>query len=110
MTVPLPLKRAVFQRAGGRCEYCGLAQAGQEAQFHVDHIHPLAEGGALLSQNQLAVFVVDFPFLEAGQKSLPKKKWGIFGSDTCHEIFAGKFSNGKGTQPNSFAFFGDAIS
>ena len=36
MNVPLPLKRAVFQRAGGRCEYCGLSQAGQEAQFHVD--------------------------------------------------------------------------
>ena len=46
MNVPLPLKRAVFQRAGRRCEYCGLSQAGQEAQFHVDHIHPLADGGA----------------------------------------------------------------
>ncbi len=51
MTVPLPLKRAVFQRAGGRCEYCGLSQAGQEAQFHVDHIHPLADGGATTLEN-----------------------------------------------------------
>jgi 5-methylcytosine-specific restriction endonuclease McrA len=51
MNVPLPLKREVFQRAGGRCEYCGLSQAGQEAQFHVDHIRPLADGGATALEN-----------------------------------------------------------
>ncbi len=51
MNVPLPLKRAVFQRTGGRCEYCGLSQAGQEAQFHVDHVHPLAHGGATTLEN-----------------------------------------------------------
>ena len=51
MSVPSALKRAVFQRARGRCEYCGLAQAGQEARFHVDHVHPLAEGGATELQN-----------------------------------------------------------
>ncbi|MCX6875145.1 MAG: HNH endonuclease signature motif containing protein [Verrucomicrobia bacterium] len=52
MNFPLHLmKRAVLQRAGGRCEYCGLSQAGQEARFHVDHIHPRAEGGATALDN-----------------------------------------------------------
>jgi len=51
MNVPIHLKRAVLQRAGGRCDCCGLSQAGQEARFHVDHIHPLAEGGATALEN-----------------------------------------------------------
>jgi hypothetical protein len=49
--VRLPLRRAVLNRAGARCEYCGLSQAGQEAQFHVDHIQPVAEGGVTGLQN-----------------------------------------------------------
>jgi hypothetical protein len=44
--VPAPLKVQVEQRAAGRCEYCQLSQAGQEARFHVDHILPRKEGGA----------------------------------------------------------------
>ncbi|MDB5351846.1 MAG: endonuclease [Planctomycetota bacterium] len=34
--VPHRLRRMVEERAGGRCEYCGLAQDGQEATFHID--------------------------------------------------------------------------
>jgi 5-methylcytosine-specific restriction endonuclease McrA len=45
MKVPAKLRSEVARRAGGRCEYCKLAQDGQEAVFHVDHIHPLAHGG-----------------------------------------------------------------
>ena len=45
MEVPAHLRRAVIQRAGNRCEYCGLAQAGQEAAFHLDHIKPFVAGG-----------------------------------------------------------------
>ena len=51
MMVPRQLHRAVLHRAGGRCEYCGLSQAGQEARFHVDHIHPRAEGGLTALEN-----------------------------------------------------------
>ncbi|MCI0378960.1 MAG: HNH endonuclease [Gemmataceae bacterium] len=43
--IPRKLRRRVETRAGGRCEYCGLAQAGQEATFHIDHITPKAKGG-----------------------------------------------------------------
>jgi len=45
MTVPANARRHVIQQAGGRCEYCGLSQAGQEATFHVDHIVPVTAGG-----------------------------------------------------------------
>ncbi|MEX2216675.1 MAG: HNH endonuclease signature motif containing protein [Phycisphaeraceae bacterium] len=34
------LRAMVVQRAGDRCEYCGLSQIGQEATFHIDHIVP----------------------------------------------------------------------
>ena len=51
MSIPGWLRREVTVRAGHRCEYCRLAQAGQEAAFHVDHIHPIAEGGETVPEN-----------------------------------------------------------
>jgi hypothetical protein len=45
MSVPPAMRREVIRRAGNRCEYCGLAQAGQEAVFHIDHVVPQAEKG-----------------------------------------------------------------
>ena len=42
---PARLRRQVIRRARGRCEYCGLAQAGQEGAFHVDHVIPRQAGG-----------------------------------------------------------------
>jgi len=39
-------RRFVRERAGHRCEYCGLAQAQQSFPFfHVDHIIALQHGG-----------------------------------------------------------------
>jgi hypothetical protein len=49
--IPVALQRRVRDRAQERCEYCRLAQAGQEATFHVDHIHPRRAGGATLLDN-----------------------------------------------------------
>lgn len=49
--VPAALKAEVEQRAGGRCEYCRLSQAGQEARFHVDHILPVKLGGSTTLEN-----------------------------------------------------------
>ena len=51
MSIPVSMRREVGRQAAGRCEYCGLSQAGQEAAFHVDHIHPIAEGGATILKN-----------------------------------------------------------
>jgi hypothetical protein len=49
--IPARLRRLVIKRAKGRCEYCGLAQAGQEATFHVDHVIPKNAGGLTIGGN-----------------------------------------------------------
>lgn len=49
--VPQRPRRLVLKRAGGRCEYCGLSQIGQEATFHIDHVLPRAAGGRTTSDN-----------------------------------------------------------
>ena len=45
------LRRMAQQRAKRRCEYCGLAQVGQEATFHIDHIVPVSTGGPTTAEN-----------------------------------------------------------
>jgi hypothetical protein len=45
------LRQIVIRRAGNRCEYCGLAQTGQVATFHIDHVIPLASGGPTTADN-----------------------------------------------------------
>ena len=49
--IPAALRRQVVQRANGRCEYCGLAQVGQEATFHIDHIVPMSADGPTTEAN-----------------------------------------------------------
>lgn len=51
MAIPANLRRQVVQRAGHRCEYCGLSQTGQEAVFHVDHVVPMAARGPTTPAN-----------------------------------------------------------
>ena len=45
------LRRLVRERAGSRCEYCGLSQEGQEATFHIDHIVPKRTAGSTRADN-----------------------------------------------------------
>jgi len=49
--VPISLQRRVRLRAGDRCEYCRIAQASQEATFHVDHVVPRMAGGGTSLEN-----------------------------------------------------------
>ena len=49
--IPAFLQRLVLRRARGRCEYCRLAQAGQEATFHIDHIIPISADGETSADN-----------------------------------------------------------
>ncbi|MCC6125340.1 MAG: HNH endonuclease [Pirellulales bacterium] len=49
--IPANLHRLVVQRAGDRCEYCGLSQEGQEARFHIDHVVPVVCGGPTVEEN-----------------------------------------------------------
>lgn len=51
MAIPAPLRREVIERARHRCEYCGLAQAGQEAAFHIDHVRPVNANGETRAEN-----------------------------------------------------------
>lgn len=45
MFIPTHVRLSVIRRAQHRCEYCGIAQAGQEATFHIDHVIPVSSGG-----------------------------------------------------------------
>ena len=51
MVVPANLRRQLIKRAANCCEYCGLAQTGQEATFHVDHVVPVVAGGQSTLEN-----------------------------------------------------------
>ena len=67
MSVSGWLRREVIRRAGNRCEYCRLSQAGQEAAFHIDHIHPVAEGGETVLEN-LALACVSCSLRKAARR------------------------------------------
>jgi hypothetical protein len=41
----------VIARAGGACEYCRLLQDACGVNFHVDHVHPIGQGGATTLAN-----------------------------------------------------------
>ncbi len=43
--IPAALRRLVFERASGRCEYCLLPQAASAFQHEPDHILPLQHDG-----------------------------------------------------------------
>lgn len=50
-SIPAALRRLVIHRADDRCEYCGIAQVGQVATFHIDHIVPSVAGGETVEEN-----------------------------------------------------------
>jgi len=56
-SIPAHLRRLVLQRSGGRCEYCQLSQAGQEATFHIDHVTPVASGGQTVADNSALALI-----------------------------------------------------
>ena len=49
--IPHRLRQLVVRRAGGRCEYCRLAQEGRTGTFHIDHIARRAAGGPTVQGN-----------------------------------------------------------
>jgi HNH endonuclease len=51
MNIPASLRRLAIQRANDRCEYCKIAQAGQVATFHIDHIIPTVADGETTAKN-----------------------------------------------------------
>ena len=59
--IPLSLQRRVRLRDANRCEYRGIAQAGQEATLPIDHVHPRRDGGPTTLDN-LALSCVSCSF------------------------------------------------
>ena len=73
--VPARLRRQVARHAGGRCEYCGLAQVGQEATFHIDHIIPTNAGGETTPDN-LALACVSCSLRKQARRSVKDPQTG----------------------------------
>ena len=49
--IPVALRRLVFERAAGRCEYCLLPQAVVVYRHEPDHIIPRQHGGQTEADN-----------------------------------------------------------
>jgi HNH endonuclease len=49
--VPAYLKRLVFDRAKGACEYCRSPSKFAVDPFVMEHTHPLSRGGKTISEN-----------------------------------------------------------
>ena len=73
--VPASLDRRVRDRAGGRCEYCRLAQVAQEATFHIDHVQPHAAGGTTTFEN-LALACVSCSLRKGARIQVPDPETG----------------------------------
>lgn len=70
MVVSAGLRRQVIERAESRCEYCGLAQTGQEATFHIDYVVPVIAGGITVLEN-LALACVSCSLRKGGRLLVP---------------------------------------
>lgn len=69
------LRRLVVQRAGDRCKYCLLSQAGQAATFHIDHITPVVVGGTTTPDN-LALACVSCSLRKAARQTVEDPQTG----------------------------------
>ena len=75
MTIPTRLRRQIIERAEHRCEYCGLSQAGQEAEFHIDHVVPLSAAGSTTLDN-LALACVSCSLRKGAREKAPDTQTG----------------------------------
>ena len=73
--IPAALRRLVIQRAENHCEYCGLAQVGQIATFHIDHVIPVAAGGET-SEGNLALACVSCSLRKAARETVVDPETG----------------------------------
>src|SRR5436305_11833343 len=48
------IERLVWERAGGRCEYCRLPESASDLPFHIDHIITRQHGGRTAASNLAA--------------------------------------------------------
>jgi HNH endonuclease len=76
MTIPASLRRLTIQRANDRCEYCKIAQAGQVATFHIDHIVPIVANGETTAEN-LALACVSSSLKKGARQEIEDAQTGI---------------------------------
>jgi hypothetical protein len=76
MTIPDALRRSVIQQAKDRCEYCRIAQAGQVATFHIDHIVPVVANGQTTAEN-LALACVSCSLRKGARQEIEDYQTGI---------------------------------
>jgi HNH endonuclease len=76
MNIPASLRRLTIQRANDRCEYCKIAQAGQVATFHIDHIVPVVARGETTSEN-LALACVSCSLKKGARQEIEDAQTGI---------------------------------
>jgi HNH endonuclease len=76
MTIPASLRRLTIQRANDRCEYCKIAQAGQVATFHIDHIVPVVANGETIAEN-LALACVSCSLRKGARQEIEDAQSGI---------------------------------
>ena len=75
MTIPAFLRRLVIERANDCCEYCGIAQAGQVATFHIDHVIPVVAKGATIAEN-LALACVSCSLRKGARQEIQDSQTG----------------------------------
>lgn len=51
MSVPVAVRRLVWERAADCCEYCGMPQSFDPATFEVDHVVPEKMDGVTVHEN-----------------------------------------------------------
>jgi len=73
--IPASLRALVVQRAGSRCEYCGISQLGQVATFHIDHVIPVVAGGGTKAGN-LALACVSCSLRKGARQVVPDMTTG----------------------------------
>jgi hypothetical protein len=49
--IPVDLRRQIYQRANGRCEYCRFPDTDTYAPHEIDHIYAEKHGGATTENN-----------------------------------------------------------
>jgi HNH endonuclease len=76
MAIPASLRRLTIQRANDRCEYCKIAQAGQVATFHIDHIIPIVANGETTAEN-LALACVSSSLKKGARQEIEDAQTGI---------------------------------
>ncbi len=76
MAIPATLRQLVIERANNHCEYCGIAQAGQVATFHIDHIVPMVANGETTAEN-LALACVSCSLRKGSRQKIKDAETGI---------------------------------